>query len=108
MKPLRFVPSALVLFPSVALAGFDPTRLVSGTIVFLILGAIIMLFSIPWLYKRGLKNQGEKSLNRFLLNDPTTRDMLLKKKGYAPVRPAEPASPADPSAPPPPDDPGKE
>ena len=78
---------------------FDPSPYVNLVVVLMIVSVIALVVAIPWLYRRLLdKESGDKNLNAFLLNDPSTRDLLLKKKA-APGRPATAKSATTPAQP---------
>jgi len=50
----------------------------------LFLAVAVTLFIAPYFYRRALSKKGDKNLSHFLINDPKTRDLLLKKKGRVP------------------------
>jgi len=96
MKPHRPVCAILVCAPAVALTGqnFDPSPFVNLVAIFMVVAIVAMIVLIPRIYRRMLdKEGGDKNLNQFLLNDPATRDLLLKKRGVKPTA----ASPAQPT-----------
>ncbi len=75
------ITAATAYFPAqlMAVQADAPTK-VSRVLIVVIIALAVAAALAPVFYRRALRKRGEKKLTSFLLNDPETREMLLKRR----------------------------